>query len=161
MQVLVCNALGSLTGWFDSFEQILESLCETGHVDPEKVDYCKEKFAEIHAALIQAMTNEKSLVEEAKVLKRRLDVMVLWLHVNSFPFSNRFLQWSLVGMMHQKDENLVIRVQKKLLVAIFPESLYWKKNRCCEDHMVWKESALQLLYITVVTMVLQICFLPS
>eukprot|EP00803_Ostreobium_quekettii_P006560 evm.model.scf_488EXC.2 EVM.evm.TU.scf_488EXC.2 scf_488EXC:5873-12696(+) len=52
---------------------ILESLGYGGGVEPEKLEYCKEKFSEIHGAFIQAMANEKNLVDEARSLKRRLD----------------------------------------------------------------------------------------
>ena len=40
----------------------------------DKSDAAKRKYSKLHAALVKAMTREKNLLEDAKSLKRQLDV---------------------------------------------------------------------------------------
>ncbi|GMH35034.1 hypothetical protein BSKO_02902 [Bryopsis sp. KO-2023] len=53
----------------------LTSLVEDGEIEPEQAEYGKEKYSEIHSALIQAMADERKLLEEAQELHNKLDDM--------------------------------------------------------------------------------------
>lgn len=46
-------------------------------ITPEQADAAKSKYAKLHTALFQAMSNEKTLLDDAKQLKRKVDVSLL------------------------------------------------------------------------------------
>jgi bisphosphoglycerate-dependent phosphoglycerate mutase len=54
--------------------QILNEMVEHLDIPVEKSDAAKRKYSKLHAALVKAMTREKTLLENAKALKRHLDV---------------------------------------------------------------------------------------
>jgi hypothetical protein len=54
--------------------QILNRLVEEAQIPVEKADVAKHKYAKLHAALVKAMTSERSLLDDAKAAKKRLDV---------------------------------------------------------------------------------------
>ena len=56
--------------------QVLDNLVDEQNIPPEKADQAKSWFSKLHAALISAMSREKELLDEAKQLKRQLDVSV-------------------------------------------------------------------------------------
>eukprot|EP00955_Chlamydomonas_euryale_P052351 355129-Chlamydomonas_euryale.AAC.1 len=53
---------------------VLNELVDSASIPVEEADEAKHKFAKLHAALMQAMARERSLLDEAKALKQRLDV---------------------------------------------------------------------------------------
>jgi len=53
--------------------QVLNELVDSASIPVEEADEAKHKFAKLHAALMQAMARERSLLDEAKALKQRLD----------------------------------------------------------------------------------------
>lgn len=54
--------------------QVLESLVDIGEIEPEKAEYGKEKYLEVHTALIRSMQDEAHLLEQAKTLHQMLEV---------------------------------------------------------------------------------------
>jgi hypothetical protein len=57
-----------------SLLQVLDELLDTSAISAEQADGAKSKFAALHNALFAAMGREKSLLQDAKQLKRQLDV---------------------------------------------------------------------------------------
>ena len=53
---------------------MLNSMVEQLEVPVEVADSAKHKYAKLHAALVQAMARERVKLDEAKALKRQLDV---------------------------------------------------------------------------------------
>lgn len=53
---------------------MLDSLVDIGDIEPEKAEYGREKYLEIHTALIQSMRDETHLLDQAKNLHQMLDV---------------------------------------------------------------------------------------
>lgn len=53
---------------------MLSSLVEDGEIEPEKAEYGREKYTEIHTVLIESMANESQLLEEAQKLHGKLEV---------------------------------------------------------------------------------------
>ena len=54
--------------------QVLNEMVEHFEIPVEKSDAAKRKYSQLHAALVKAMTRERTLLEDAKALKRQLDV---------------------------------------------------------------------------------------
>lgn len=53
--------------------QVVNELHGAGQLPQDKADAFKARFARLHAALTDAMQQEKQLLEQARVLKRQLD----------------------------------------------------------------------------------------
>ena len=53
---------------------MLNSMVDQLELPVEVADSAKHKYAKLHAALVQAMAEERARLEEAKALKRQLDV---------------------------------------------------------------------------------------
>lgn len=54
--------------------QIIDALVEDMQISTDVADSAKSKFAKLHKAVVEAMTREKQALDEAKMLKRKLDV---------------------------------------------------------------------------------------
>ena len=52
----------------------MEQLVASGEITTEQAQAAKQHFASIHKHFVVAMSNEKMLLEEAKGLKRQLEV---------------------------------------------------------------------------------------
>ncbi|KAG1674725.1 hypothetical protein FOA52_013560 [Chlamydomonas sp. UWO 241] len=52
---------------------VLNSLVEGAEIAVETADDAKHKYARLHAELVHAMSRERTLLDDAKALKRRLD----------------------------------------------------------------------------------------
>mmetsp|Transcript_40583 Transcript_40583/g.90203 ORF Transcript_40583/g.90203 Transcript_40583/m.90203 type:complete len:924 (-) Transcript_40583:938-3709(-) len=53
--------------------QILDQLVDQLEIPVEKADAARHKYAKLHGILLQAMTRERQLLDEAKTLKRAID----------------------------------------------------------------------------------------
>jgi hypothetical protein len=58
--------------------QILDVLVDDQVIPVDKADQAKARFAKLHSALFEAMSREKELLDNAKQLKRKLDVRAGW-----------------------------------------------------------------------------------
>lgn len=54
--------------------QILNSLVDQLELPVERADAAKHKYAKLHSCLVQAMSRERKVLEDAKALKKKLDV---------------------------------------------------------------------------------------
>jgi hypothetical protein len=54
--------------------QILDGLVDDQVIPVDRADQAKARFAKLHSALFEAMSREKDLLDNAKQLKRKLDV---------------------------------------------------------------------------------------
>lgn len=54
--------------------QLLDKMVDELEIPVERADAAKSKFAKLHASLVAAMSREKQLLSEARMLKRKLDV---------------------------------------------------------------------------------------
>lgn len=54
--------------------QLLNTLVEQLEVSAETADAAKHKYAQLHAALMAAMSRERKLLDDAKALKKQMDV---------------------------------------------------------------------------------------
>ncbi len=52
----------------------MEQLVTSGEITTEQAQDAKQHYASIHKHFVVAMSNEKMLLEEAKGLKRQLEV---------------------------------------------------------------------------------------
>lgn len=68
---------------------MLSSLVEDGDIEPEKAEYGREKYTEIHTALIESMSDESRLLEDAKKLHGKLEVGTYCV----FQFRNMWTLW--------------------------------------------------------------------
>lgn len=60
-----------------AFLQVLNLLLESREIGADKASAAKLRFSRLHDAVVQAMSRETRLLDEAKGLKRRLDVSLL------------------------------------------------------------------------------------
>lgn len=54
--------------------QVLDTLFEVGYISNDTAESAKAKYEKLHSALVAAMSREKTLLEEAKSLKKDLEV---------------------------------------------------------------------------------------
>lgn len=59
-----------------TYTQILDALLESGNMLPEAADAAKSRYYKLHKRVLDTMSNEKALLDQARTLKRRLDVSV-------------------------------------------------------------------------------------
>lgn len=54
--------------------QVLNSLADAGIIPIDRADISKKRFTALHGALVRSMAREKDMLEEAKGLKRKMEV---------------------------------------------------------------------------------------
>jgi len=60
--------------------RVLDELVDAFSLAPEAADAAKSRYSRLHAQVVAAMAHEKELLDEARRLKRKLDVSVPWGH---------------------------------------------------------------------------------
>jgi hypothetical protein len=57
--------------------QVIDTLIEIGHISGERGQHAKQLYERLHSALVGAMQQEKSLLEQARQLAKEAQVSLL------------------------------------------------------------------------------------
>jgi uncharacterized NAD(P)/FAD-binding protein YdhS len=62
---------------------VVDTLVEIGHISGERGQHAKQLYERLHSALVGAMQQEKSLLEQARQLAKEAQVMLQAWHTGS------------------------------------------------------------------------------